>query len=121
MADYYSIRARAVSALDLSTADTRGQLYDRARSAMILKLLAAMPPFDGADVAVANIAFETAVARVEAEAIERDVATAASVGAPPLSPARQGTHQLAESLTLGDSQISGTVIQEGNRRGRNAA
>jgi hypothetical protein len=86
MADFYSILAQAVSALDPSTADTRGQLYDRARSAMTSKLEAATPPFPGADVAAAKIAFESAVARVEADALEREDATAAAVGAPPLSP-----------------------------------
>jgi hypothetical protein len=85
MADFYSVLAQAVSALDPSTADTRGQLYDRARSAMT-KLGAATPPFPGADVAAAKIAFESAVARVEADALEREDATAAAVGAPPLSP-----------------------------------
>jgi hypothetical protein len=89
MADYYSILAQAVGALDPSTADARGQLYDRARSAMISKLEGAVPPFDGADVAAARIAFESAVARVEAEAVVRDGASAAAVGAPPLSPDKE--------------------------------
>jgi hypothetical protein len=89
MADFYSILAQAVSALDPSTADTRGQLYDRARSAMTSKLEAATPPFPGADVAAAKIAFESAVARVEADALEREDATAAAVGAPPLSPDKE--------------------------------
>ena len=86
MADLYTILAQAVSALEPNTADARGRLYDRARSAMISKLEAAAPPFPGADVAAAKIAFETAVARVEAEAVVRDVAGAAAVGTPPLSP-----------------------------------
>jgi hypothetical protein len=90
VADFYSILAQAVGALDPSTADTRGQLYDRARSAMTAKLEAAAPPFPGADVAAAKIAFESAVARVEAEAMEREAATAATVGAPSLSPDTEG-------------------------------
>jgi hypothetical protein len=53
---------------------------------MISKLETATPPFPGADIAAAKIAFESAVARVEAEAMEREAATAAAVGAPPLSP-----------------------------------
>jgi hypothetical protein len=89
MADYHSILAEAVGALNPNTAGARRQLYDRARSAMNSKLEAAMPPFYGADVAAAKIAFETAVARVEAEAVERAVASAAAVGAPPLSPDRE--------------------------------
>jgi hypothetical protein len=86
MADFYSTLAQAVGALDPSTAGTRRQLYDRARSAMISKLEAAMPPFDGADVAAVKIAFEAAVARVEADAVQRSADIAASHEAPPLSP-----------------------------------
>jgi hypothetical protein len=88
MADYYSVLAQAVSTLDANTATARRQLYDRARSAMISKLEAAMPPFSGAAVAAAKIAFESAVVRVEAEAVERDIATAAVHEAPSLSPER---------------------------------
>ncbi len=90
MADFYSILVQAVGALDPNTMDTRGKLYDRARSAMTSKLEAATPPFPGADVAAAKIAFESAVARVEAEAMEREAATAAAVGAPSLSPDTEG-------------------------------
>jgi hypothetical protein len=100
MADYHSILAEAVGALNPNTAGARRQLYDRARSAMNSKLEAAMPPFYGADVAAAKIAFETAVARVEAEAVERAVASAAAVGAPPLSPDSEGAraeHGVANS------------------------
>jgi hypothetical protein len=98
MADFYTILAQAVRVLDQSTADTRGPLYDRARSAMISKLEAASPPFPGADVAAAKIAFESAVARVEAEAVERDVASAAAVGAPPPRPdGTRAEHGVASS------------------------
>jgi hypothetical protein len=90
VADFYTILAQAVRVLDQSTADTRGQLYDRARSAMTAKLEAAAPPFPGADVAAAKIAFESAVARVEAEAMEGEAAAAAAVGAPSLSPDTEG-------------------------------
>jgi hypothetical protein len=85
MADYYSILAQAVGALEPNTAMARRQLYDRGRSAMVSKLQAAMPPFPGADIAAAKIAFESAVARVEAEALERNAPTPAKE-APPLSP-----------------------------------
>jgi hypothetical protein len=91
MADFYTILAQAVSALDPGTANARGQLYDRARSAMTSKLEGATPPFPGADVAAAKIAFESAVARVEADALEREDAATAAVGAPPLSPDSEGT------------------------------
>jgi hypothetical protein len=38
MADYYSILAQAVNALDPNTGMARQQLYQRARSAMISEL-----------------------------------------------------------------------------------
>jgi hypothetical protein len=64
-------------------------IYDRARSAMISTLEAVMPPSPGADIAAARIAFESAVARVEADAVQRDAATATAHEAPPLSPDRE--------------------------------
>jgi len=79
MADYYSILAKAVDALDPNTAAARAQLYERARSAMMSKLEgdAAIPK---SAVAAARIALESAIARVEAAAIFREptpIATAA--------------------------------------------
>jgi hypothetical protein len=71
MADYYSILAKAVEALDPNTALARHQLSERARAAMISKLEgdAAIP---GSAVAAARIALESGIARVEAEAIHRE-------------------------------------------------
>jgi hypothetical protein len=45
MADYYSILAKAVNALDPNTGMSRQQLYQRARSAMISELENVYPPF----------------------------------------------------------------------------
>jgi hypothetical protein len=42
-----------------------------------------VPPFDFADVAMAKVAFESAVARVEADAVEGKAAIAADHEAPP--------------------------------------
>ena len=83
MADYHSILAQAVSALEPNTPSTRRELYDRARSAMISKLEAAMPPFDGADIAAAKINFESAVARLEAEVVLRNIIAPSTCEAPP--------------------------------------
>jgi hypothetical protein len=67
MAGYHSILAKAVSALEPNTAAARGRLYQRARSAMSSEIEKATPQIDGADVAAAKIAFESAVMRVEAD------------------------------------------------------
>jgi hypothetical protein len=88
MADYYSILAKAVDALDPNTGGARRQLYDRARAAMIAKIERAMPPFDGADVAAAKVALESAIAKVEAEAVRRPMPKAA----PPFKPTYQAEH-----------------------------
>jgi hypothetical protein len=86
MAGYHSILATAVSALEPNTAAARRQLYERARSAMISEIEKATPPFDGADVAGARIDFESAVVRVEADAVQQHTA---GDEAPPLSPDRE--------------------------------
>jgi hypothetical protein len=93
MADYYSVLAKAVEALDPNTATARQQLYERARSAMIAKLEgdAAIP---GSAVAAAKIALESAIVRVEAEVVVREPTpvTPSAVGRnlPAGRPARTG-------------------------------
>jgi hypothetical protein len=52
MADYYSILAKAVNALDPNTGMARQQLYQRARSAMISELENAYRPFAGRKLAL---------------------------------------------------------------------
>ena len=58
MADYYSILAKAVNALDPNTGMARQQLYQRARSAMISELENVYPPFRRSEIATAEIALE---------------------------------------------------------------
>ena len=69
MADYYSIMAKAVSALDPNTGRARQQLYQRARSAMISELEGVYPPFRGSEIAAAEMALDRAIMKVEAEAV----------------------------------------------------
>jgi hypothetical protein len=68
MADYYSIMANAVSALDWNTRDARRQLYERARAALITQMRGTTPALDQSDILAARISLEEAIGRVEAEA-----------------------------------------------------
>jgi hypothetical protein len=72
MADYYSILAEAVDRLDSNTGMARQQLYQRARSAMISELDNVYPPFRRSEIAVAEIALESAIEKAEAEAVRRN-------------------------------------------------
>ena len=85
MADYYSILAEAVNALDPNTGRARQQLYQRARSAMISELETVYPPFRGSEIATAEIALESAIEKAEVEAVRRSLTrTANSDQEPPI-------------------------------------
>jgi hypothetical protein len=68
MADFYSILAKAVSALDGNTAQARRRLYERARAAVIVEMREATPALSQSDILVARISLEEAIGKVEAEA-----------------------------------------------------
>jgi hypothetical protein len=70
-ADYYSIVAKAVGALDPNTKRARQKLYERARSAMISEMESAYPPFHGSEIAAAKMSLENAIEKVEADAVRR--------------------------------------------------
>ena len=71
MADYYSILAQAVNALDPNTGMARQQLYQRARAAMISELENVYPPFRRSEIATAEVALESAIEKAEVEAVPR--------------------------------------------------
>jgi hypothetical protein len=108
MAGYCTILARAIGALEPNTATARRQLYDRARAVMISTLETAKPPFAGAEVAAAKIAFESAVVRVEAAAVQRNSVVAVGNEAPPLSPDRQpvSVRLRVESVPVRDTWLT---------------
>ena len=81
MADYYSIIANAVSALDWNTEDARQRLYERARAALIAEMRGADPPLNQSDILVARISLEEAIGEVEAEA-RRDRGAVRSIATP---------------------------------------
>jgi hypothetical protein len=68
MADYYSILVRAVSSLDPNTPAARRRLYDRACSALLSGMQKAHPPIARSEIMVAQMALDTAIGQVEADA-----------------------------------------------------
>ncbi len=68
MADYYSIVARAVGALDPNTGDARRRLYERARRALLAEMTSAALALDPSDINAARSSLEEAIGQVEAEA-----------------------------------------------------
>jgi hypothetical protein len=79
MADYRSIIAKAVSALDLNTEKARRRLYERARDAFRSKMHSAYPPFHRSEIAAEEMALEMAIEAVEAEAVREHNAKLATL------------------------------------------
>jgi hypothetical protein len=69
MADYCSIIAKAVSALDLNTEKARRRVYERARTALRSRMHGAYPPFHRSEIAAVELSLEMAIDAVEAEAL----------------------------------------------------
>jgi hypothetical protein len=70
LADYYPLIAQAVSRLELSTAEARGTIYDRARAAMVA-LRGLTPPLSESDINREQLALERALRKVETESLRR--------------------------------------------------
>src|SRR5215475_5532492 len=68
IADYYSILARAVAGLDPNSPAARRRLYDRARSALLSEMQNAYPPIPRFEITNTQIALDTAIVQVEADA-----------------------------------------------------
>ena len=81
MADYYSIIAKAVDALDGNTKDARRGLYERARAALIAEIRRADPALNQSDILIARMSLEEAIGKVEAQA-RRDRRAHRSIAAP---------------------------------------
>jgi hypothetical protein len=92
MADYYSIIAKAVAALDPNTGEARRRIYERARGALSGETRSAGLPLNKSDIVSAQMSLEEAIARVEIEALRAEETRAAPQRAPrPMAPpARDG-------------------------------
>jgi hypothetical protein len=74
--EYDSLLTRAVAALQNNTNQTRENLYERAREALLRQLRNNDPPFSETEIAREQFALEAAITRVEAESRADSVSTA---------------------------------------------
>ncbi len=63
--DHYTALARVVARLDRDSYEARGAVYDRALTALVKRLNAAVPPHSQTDIDMELLAFREAVRRVE--------------------------------------------------------
>jgi hypothetical protein len=97
MADYYSIIAKAVGALDPNTGEARRRIYERARGALSGETRSAGLPLNKSDILSAQMSLEEAIARVETEALRAEEIRAAAESPPrPVAPiAKNGRRSLS--------------------------
>jgi hypothetical protein len=97
MADYYSIIAKAVGALDPNTGEARRRIYERARGALSGGTRTAGLPLNKSDILSAQMSLEEAIARVETEALRAAETRATAESAPrPVAPvAKNGGRSLS--------------------------
>jgi hypothetical protein len=97
MADYYTIIAKAVAALDPNTGEARRRIYERARGALSGETRSAGLPLNKSDIVSAQMSLEEAIARVEIEALRAEETRAAAQSAPrPIAPvAKNGRGSLS--------------------------
>jgi hypothetical protein len=69
LADYYPLILQAVSRLETNTAETRGKIYDRARTTMLLQLRGVTPSLTESDIPREQLTLEKAIKKVETESL----------------------------------------------------
>jgi hypothetical protein len=67
MADYYSLVAKAVGALDQNIPEVRRKIYDRARAALLSELQKSVPAWDRSEIMAEQMLLELAIGEVEAQ------------------------------------------------------
>jgi tetratricopeptide (TPR) repeat protein len=98
--NYHAILTRTIEGLALNNAETRGEVYERARMVVEERLTEAAPAMSSHMIAVERIAFDRAVAKVEAEQAERQRARATSIAPEPSPPAEPATAIPAAELFI---------------------
>ena len=79
--NYHRLIVRAVNRLDMSTAEARQAVYERARKAAVAQLSFNQPALSKADIAKECLALEEAIRKVEADAARKSPAGAPDGGA----------------------------------------
>jgi hypothetical protein len=80
MADYHPLIAREVAALDMSTGDGRGALYERARATLIELLRSVRPALDESQITSERLSLEEAIRKVEGEVVRQSRARGKTTG-----------------------------------------
>jgi hypothetical protein len=121
MADYYSVVAKAVSALDLNTEAARRRLYERARTALRSEMHVEYPRFHRSEIAAAEMSLELAIEAVEAECEQTRLATLATsflraratvAPSPPANENGEARRSLATTLWAGIFRRAGDGAQD---------
>ena len=94
--NYYSTIARAISGLPSKTEETRGAVYELARTALQKRLSALDPPISESDLAIERFALEAAIQRVETESRFSDTRHRLSF----ISTARQFVRSVRSKLNI---------------------
>jgi hypothetical protein len=109
MADYYPLLSRAVNGLDPNTTESRREVYERARAAIVKQLRSYDPPLSESEITRERLALEDAVRKVEndhrlsATAPEQraPVAPPRPVVAPAVRPVKRTGLPAAEAASAG--------------------
>ena len=101
--DYYSVIARAISALPGKTEEARSAVYERARTALQKRLRTLEPPISETDLSVEQFALEAAIQRVETESRSGDTRNGLSFISTAKQFVRSARDQLNNIALGGDS------------------
>jgi hypothetical protein len=115
---YYYPLIQAVARLEPNTTETRGKIYDRARTAMLLQLSSARPSLTESEIRGEQLALEEAIKKVETESVHHLRAPAQPPIRPPYRPSRlvkdiSDMHAVANN---GNARSS-AVVQDEDRAG----
>lgn len=89
MTDYYPLISRAVAGLEKSTGESRRQLYERARTALVNQLRGMEPPLPESEITKHRLGLEEAIRKIEADIARQARAARESRMMPPQTSAPQ--------------------------------